>query len=143
MGLFGFTWLELVFPENNTLTTLRIAIVAYVALHLLAGVVYGSAWYDRGEAFETWSNLFGRLSVLGRRADGTWVFRSPLAGLDALRPAPGLVATVMVMLGSTAYDGFSGSIFWQSRVQSAEVSRMRAQSSRITCRSPAGSPSPA
>jgi hypothetical protein len=61
--------------------------------------------------------LFGRFSVLGRRADGTRVLRSPLAGLDALEPAPGLIATVMVMLGSTAYDGFSGSPTWQTFVQ--------------------------
>lgn len=36
----------------------------------------------------------------------------PLNGLDNLTPAPGLVATVAVLLGSTAYDGFSSSPLW-------------------------------
>jgi hypothetical protein len=123
-GLFGFTWLELIYPDNSTLTTFRLAIGLYLVLHLFAGFLYGSTWFDRAEAFETWSGLFGRFSVLGRRADGTRVLRSPLAGLDALEPAPGLIATVMVMLGSTAYDGFSGSPRWQSYVQSAAAPRM-------------------
>jgi hypothetical protein len=124
LGLLAFTWLELIYPDNATLTTFRVTIGLYAVVHLLAGFLYGSAWFDRAEAFETWSGLFGRFSVLGRRADGTRVLRSPLAGPDALEPAPGLVATVMVMLGSTAYDGFSGSVFWQSRVQSAAAPRM-------------------
>jgi hypothetical protein len=117
VGLFAFTWLELVYPDNNTLSTFRIAIGLYCLIHLLAAFVYGSAWFDRAEAFETWSGLFGRFSVLGRRDDGTRVLRSPLAGTDGLAPAPGLVATVMVMLGSTAYDGFSGSTGWQTFIQ--------------------------
>lgn len=116
-GLFAFTWMELIFPDNATLTTFRVTIGLYAVLHLFAGFLYGSAWFDRGDAFETWSGLFGRFSVFGRRADGTRVLRSPLAGLDALEPAPGLIATVMVMLGSTAYDGFSGSPTWQTFVQ--------------------------
>jgi len=124
IGLFAFTWMELIYPDNATLTTFRVTIGLYAVLHLFAAFIYGSTWFDRGDAFETWSGLFGRFSVLGRRADGTRVLRSPLAGLDALEPAPGLIATVMVMLGSTAYDGFSGSPDWQTYVQSAATPRM-------------------
>jgi hypothetical protein len=117
VGLFAFIWMELIYPDNATLTTFRVTIGLYTVLHLFAAFLYGSAWFDRADAFEAWSGLFGRFSVLGRRADGTRVLRSPLAGLDALEPAPGLIATVMVMLGSTAYDGFSGSPTWQTFVQ--------------------------
>lgn len=123
-GLLAFTWLELVYPDSAELTTLRVAIGLYVAVQILAGLVYGSRWFDRGDAFEAWSALFGRLSMLGRRVDGVAVLRSPLAGLDALRPAPGLVAVVVVMLGSTTFDGVSGSTQWVGFVQSAGVSRI-------------------
>jgi hypothetical protein len=119
VGLLAFTWLELVAPDNSTLPVMRLAITAYAAVQLLAGFVFGSRWFDRGDAFEVWSALFGRLSVFGRRADGVLVARSPLAGLDALRPAPGLVATVAVMLGSTAYDGASNAPAWFTFVQSS------------------------
>ncbi|GAA4346953.1 hypothetical protein [Angustibacter luteus] len=121
VGLLAFTWLELVAPDNATLPVLRLAITLYAAVQLLAGFVFGSHWFDRGDAFEVWSALFGRLSVFGRRDDGVLVVRSPLAGLDALRPAPGLVATVAVMLGTTAYDGASNAPRWFTFVQSSPV----------------------
>ena len=119
VGLLAFTWLELVAPDNATLPVLRVAIALYVGAQLLGALAYGSHWFDRGDAFEVWSGLFGRLSPLGRRADGRLVVRSPLAGLDALPAAPGLVATVSVMLGTTAYDGASGSPRWFTLVQSS------------------------
>lgn len=84
----------------------------YGAIQLTAATVFGSRWFDRGDAFEVYSTLIGHLAVLGRRRDGKLVLRNPLNGLDNLAPAPGLVATVAVLLGSTAYDGFSSSPLW-------------------------------
>lgn len=123
-GLLAFTWLELVAPENSTLPVLRLAIGLYAGTQLLGALVFGSHWFDRGDAFEVWSALFGRLSALGRRADGVLVVRSPLAGLDALPAAPGLVATVAVMLGTTAYDGASASPRWFTFVQASSTPRL-------------------
>ncbi|HEY6794413.1 MAG TPA: hypothetical protein VI248_06995 [Kineosporiaceae bacterium] len=117
-GLLAFTWLELVAPDNATLPTLRWAMGLYCGTHLVAALVFGSTWFDRGDAFEAWSGLYGLVGPFGRRVDGTLVVRAPLVGLDALPPAPGLVATVAVMVGSTAYDGLSGSTAWVSFVQS-------------------------
>jgi hypothetical protein len=120
-GLLAFTWLELVAPDNATLPVLRLAITVYASVHLFCAFVFGSRWFDRGDAFEVWSGLFGRLSVLGRRADGRVVVRSPLAGLDALPPATGLSACVAVMLGTTAYDGASNAPAWFTFVQSSPL----------------------
>jgi hypothetical protein len=116
-GLFAFVWLELVAPDRGTLPVLRTWIALYAAAHLLASAWFGSRWFDRGDAFEAYSGLIGTLSPLGRRGDGRWVLRDPLVGPTALAPAPGLVATVMVMLGSTAYDGFSNVPAWITTVQ--------------------------
>lgn len=124
IGLYAFTWLELVHPDNATLPTLRMAIAVYVLVQLTLGFVFGSRWFDRGDAFEVWSGLFGRFSMIGRRGDGTWVARSPLAGLDAMRGAPGLAATVVVVLGSTAYDSFGSSTFWVGWAQASSAPRL-------------------
>lgn len=121
LGLLAFTWLELVAPDNATLPVLQVAALLYVVVQLLGGLVFGSRWFDRGDPFEVWSGLFGRLSPLGRRADGELVLRSPLAGLDAVPAAPGLPATVAVMLGTTAYDGASNAPVWFTFVQSSPV----------------------
>ena len=121
LGLLAFTWLELVAPDNATLPVLRLAVLIHVTVQLVGGFLMGSHWFDRCAPFEVWSALFGRLSALGRRADGRLVIRSPLAGLDALPAAPGLAATVAVMLGTTAYDGASNAPAWFTFVQSSPL----------------------
>ena len=40
--------------------------------------------------------------------------RSPLDGLDGLRAERGLTAVVMVLIGSTAFDGLSRTQYWQA-----------------------------
>lgn len=122
-GLFAFAWFELAHPDSTTLPALRWAIGLYAAVHLVAAFTFGSRWFDRGDAFEAWSGLYGRISPLGRR-DGRVVLRAPLVGLDAVAPAPGLVATVSVMLGSTVYDGLSGSTAWVTFAQSQPVAKV-------------------
>jgi hypothetical protein len=104
LALAAFVWLELVAPDGATVPVLRIALLLYAAVQLLGAFAVGSRWFARADAFEVWSHLFGRMALLGRRDDGTLVLRSPLAGLDQLRPERGLVAVVVVMLGSTAFD---------------------------------------
>ncbi|GAA4946989.1 hypothetical protein HD597_006882 [Nonomuraea thailandensis] len=118
-GLLAFTWMELVAPEPAAPATLLIFLTLYAAAQLAGTLLYGHAWLERGDPFEVYSTLIGHLSPLGRRADGTRVLRSPFDGLDAVAPAPGLVATVCVLLGSTAYDGLSTSPGWVNALQSA------------------------
>lgn len=120
-GLLAFTWLELVAPDRATTPVIRTFFLAYFAVHLIAVTVFGSRWLDRGDAFEAMSSLIGRLSPFGRRADGRLVVRNPLDGLDGLAPAPGLAATVCVLLGSTAYDSLSNATFWVRRYQSSPL----------------------
>jgi hypothetical protein len=100
---------------------LQLAVLTYVSVQLTAALLFGSRWLDRGDPFEVWSGLYGRLSVIGRRADGRLVLRSPLAGLDAVEPAPGLVATLLVMLGGTAYDAVSNAPTWVTAVETSPL----------------------
>jgi hypothetical protein len=46
------------------------------------------------------------------------VLRSPLDGLKTIQPAPGLVAVVVTLVGSTAYDGLSRTSFWNTVIPS-------------------------
>ena len=77
VSLLAFVWMELIAPDNTTLPVLRVFFAAYVAVHLLAATWWGSGWFDKGDGFEVFSSLAGRLSVLGRRADGTIVAAQP------------------------------------------------------------------
>jgi hypothetical protein len=112
LGLFAFVWLELVSPESTYLGPVRLWLAVYAVVVLTGAVLFGDRWIAAADPFEVYSTLLGHLSVWGRTADGTRVVRSPLANLDGTPPAPGLLAVVGVLLGSTAFDSFSGSGTW-------------------------------
>ncbi|MFG2982604.1 hypothetical protein ACGFYQ_15315 [Streptomyces sp. NPDC048258] len=122
-GLFAFTWLELAAPDPASTTTLLIALTVYATTQLLLAARFGERWFDDGDAFDAYSALLARLSPLGRRSDGRLVLRNPFHGLDATPERPGLVATVCVLLGSTAYDGFSDNPSWINTLQTSPLGR--------------------
>lgn len=123
-GLLAFTWLELASPDPASSAALLLFLALYSAVHLAGAARHGAHWFDRADAFEVYSGLLARLSPLGRRpSDRRLVLRSPFNGLDATEQGPGLVATVCVMLGSTAYDGFSDSPSWITTVQTSPLGR--------------------
>jgi hypothetical protein len=110
LGLLAFTWMELVSPEPSSTRTLLTFFVVYSAVQLVAATVFGSRWFDQGDAFEVFSGLIGRLAFIGRRVDRRVVVRNPLNGLDAIKAGPGLAAAVCVLLASTGFD--SVTTFW-------------------------------
>lgn len=122
-GLFAFVWLELVYPYSTELGPVRLWMAAYLAAMLIGGALFGSSFYRRGDPFEVFSELCAKLSVWGRR-DGVLLVRSPLANLETTRVAPGLVAVVGVLLGSTAFDSFRESLAWIRLVQGADQSAL-------------------
>jgi hypothetical protein len=119
--LLAFAWTELVSSDPASLTTLRTFFALYAGVVLLGAAVFGARWFDAADGFEVYSTLVGRLAPFGRREDGTLVVRSPLQGLDTQPPLPGLVAVVVVLLGTTAYDGLSNSPWWVSVVQGGDL----------------------
>ncbi len=122
-GLLVFTWLELASPAPASSVVLLAFLLGYAAVQLTGAAVCGRGWFDRGDAFEAYSALLGRLSPLGRSRGGRLVLRSPLNQLDGTPAAPGLVATVCVLLGGTAYDGISGTPSWITTVQTSPMGR--------------------
>lgn len=121
VGLFAFVWMELVYPESTYLTPVRLWFAVYVAVLLVGGALFGSQWFERADPFEVYSTLVGHLSVFGRRENGALVLRSPLANLDAVPAAPGLVAVVAVLFGSTAFDSFKDMNAWLRFTQSTPL----------------------
>jgi hypothetical protein len=111
-GLLAFAWLELVAPDRATLPVVQAWFSLYIAILAIGAMLFGNRWFAAADPFEAYATLMSRLSPFGRRTDGAIVVRRPLENLDGLQPRPGLVALVAVLLGSTAYDGFSNSSSW-------------------------------
>ena len=120
VGLLGFVWLELVSPAGVELNTLRWWIGAYLVLMVGGALVFGTRWFGRADPFEVYSTLVGHLSIWGRGTDRGLVIRSPLRNLAQVPAAPGLIAVVAVLLGSTAFDSFAGSVTWLRFTQSTD-----------------------
>jgi hypothetical protein len=112
VALTVFVWLELVLPGRAEPRTVGVFLVAYGVVQLIAALWFGEGWFARGDAFEVYSTLLGRLSPFGRRVDGRLVLRSPLDGVDGVQVERGLAAVVLVLIGSTGFDGLSRTQFW-------------------------------
>ncbi|MGH3470165.1 MAG: hypothetical protein ACRDQF_20800, partial [Thermocrispum sp.] len=111
-GVLVFLWLELVFADSANPRAIAVFVTVYAVLHAVAGAVYGPRWFDTGDAFEVYFGLIGRLAPIGRRDDGRLVLRNPLDGLLTIPRARGLTTVVLVVLGSTAFDGLTRLSVW-------------------------------
>jgi hypothetical protein len=112
VGIFGFAWLELVYADKDDPRKLAVLALLYAVVQLVAMSIFGAeAWSRRGDAFSVYFNLFARLSPLRWRRRRLEL-QPPLAGITALRPVPGTVALLCVMIGSTGFDGFSQGQIW-------------------------------
>jgi hypothetical protein len=112
--LVVFLWLELVYPGRAEPGTVAVFLLGYAVVQLALALRFGAEWFSYGDGFEVYSTLIARLSPWGRRDDGRLVLRNPLANTTAVPAVPGLAAVVVVLLGSTAFDGLSRTVFWQT-----------------------------
>jgi hypothetical protein len=111
--LLLFAWMELAAPDRSEPRRVGLFLLAYVVVQLFAAVWFGAGWFAQGDAFELWSRLLGRLAVVGRRADGVLVWRSPLDGMAGLPVVPGLWGVVVALIGTTGFDGVTRTTWWQ------------------------------
>ncbi len=111
-GLVAFAALELVFTDGDTPDGVAIATLVYSACTFIGMALYGvEPWLARGETFSVYFNLFARLSVFETRERVLGV-RRWLSGLPSLRPVPGTVAFLAVMIGSVSFDGAAEGDQW-------------------------------
>jgi hypothetical protein len=114
VALLSFVFLELAFPGRSRPGVVGTYLVLYSLVQLGAALWYGAGWFARGDGFEVYSTLIGRLSPFGRRDDGVLVLRNPLDGAAGLPEERGLAAVVVVLVGSTAFDGLTRTTWWQN-----------------------------
>jgi hypothetical protein len=128
LSLLAFTWLELVFgtTSNSLPSLLAFLSLGYAAVQLVGMSLYGiDVWIDRADGFAVFFSLFGHLAPLrweagakdqssggGKARGGRVWLRAPFVGALDLDLLPGTLAMVIVMIGSTSFDGFSVSTLW-------------------------------
>jgi hypothetical protein len=111
--LFAFVWVELVQPFGSIPGALGILIVVYTLIQIAGMHTFGRrAWIENGEAFGVYFGLISGIAPLARDRDGRVVVRPLLSGLAQIPPRPGLLAVILVALGSTTFDGSSRTVAW-------------------------------
>lgn len=128
-GLFAFVWLELASPDPGSLVAIRNWLLVYLAVTLAGALCCGDRWLTNADPFEVYSMAVSRLSPL-RRHGGRLVIGNPLDHLPSLPVRPGVVAVLAVLLGSTAFDSFSGMPQWRNFVDASSGSALGATSIR-------------
>jgi hypothetical protein len=111
--LFAFVWVELVQPFGSIPGALGILIVVYTLIQIAGMHTFGRrTWIENGEAFGVYFGLISGIAPLARDRDGLVVLRPFLSGLAQIPPRPGLLAVILVALGSTTFDGLSRTVVW-------------------------------
>ncbi|GAA3955196.1 hypothetical protein [Actinoplanes auranticolor] len=111
VALLAFVWLELVAPHRGDPVVVGAWLLGYAVVQLACATLRGEEWFARGDCFEVYSELAGRLSPLRHR--------NPLAGVAHTAAGPGLAAFLAVWWGSTIFDSASGSPAWAGFLQRA------------------------
>jgi hypothetical protein len=121
-GLLCFLWLELVQPDNNTLPVLQGWWLAWVVWVLGGTVLFGSRWLAAADPFEAYASLVSRAAPW-QRTDGAVHLVNPVRNLCTSRSPAGTLAVVAVLLGGTAFDGFTATTWWVRTTQSSDLPR--------------------
>ena len=110
-ALFGFLWLELAFHDNTNIRVLGVCMAAYTVAMLAGAAAFGRGWLRDAEGFGV---LFTKLAAIAplHRDGGALRLRAPLAGLAVQPVKRGSTAFILLVLGSTTFDGFTRSSLW-------------------------------
>ncbi len=102
VSLAAFAWFELAAPERSDPRRVGVFVVGYAVVHLAAATFCGERWFTRGDGFEVYSRLLGRLAPSGAGATAG----SCASPLDrAWRSPRGSAGRGRRPVGSTAFDG--------------------------------------
>ncbi|BAX92392.1 hypothetical protein [Mycobacterium shigaense] len=114
VGLFAFVWMELASPNSASPPWVRTWLLSYALLLLGGAWLCGQRWLARADPFGGYSMAVSRLSPFRRSPAGHIVIGNPFDHLPSLPVRPGVVAMLAVLLGSTAFDSYSGSPTWRN-----------------------------
>jgi len=111
--LIGFAWLELVYVERDSPSTLAALSLGYFVLMVAGQLAFGvDEWTSQADGFGAYFGMLARMAPLCRE-DGTVYLRRPLSGLTSMPVRAGTVALVCAVIGTTTFDGFSNDAVWR------------------------------
>jgi len=111
-AIFAYLWFELAYHSTDSPRAIVAFLTVYSVAMLAGASVEGRGWVRRADGFAVLFTKLAAMAPLYRDDTGKLRYRSPLAGLSVLPDVPGTVPFVLVVLGSTTFDGFTRSSIW-------------------------------
>ncbi len=113
IAITSFLWVELAYHASASPRSLGLFLTLYSTVMLGGAAVKGRAWVRSAEGFGVLFTKLAAMSPLYRDGTGPLRFRAPLSGLATMRMVPGSIPFVLVVLGSTSFDGFTRNSIWR------------------------------
>ena len=107
-GLFVFLFYELVHPAKDSPRVLAWMLVIHTVISLALAARWGVQWIADNEPLAVLLTRLAAMGALFRRKLGLGV-RTPMSGLSLMPTPTGTLATLLVVLGGTTFDGFKES----------------------------------
>lgn len=107
-----FAALELVHPNPPETRILGIAIAAYSVLMLAGASLWGREWLRHAEGFGVIFRHIGTMGILCGDGQGRLAVRPPVVGLASLRMTLPHAFVLLLMPGTTSFDGISRTEWW-------------------------------
>lgn len=111
-----FVWLEVAYHRGAEPRSIGVYLIVYAALMLVGAAVRGRGWVRDADGFGVLFTLLAAIAPIYRDPHGVLRLRKPLTGLARLDVTPATARFILVVLGSTTFDGFSRSSFWLDMV---------------------------
>ena len=111
-AIFAYLWFELAYHSTDSPRAIALFLTVYSGVMLAGAAVEGRGWVRRADGFAVLFATLGAMAPLFRDGSGQLRCRLPLSGLSRLPVVPGTVPFVLVVLGSTTFDGFTRSSLW-------------------------------
>ncbi len=107
-GLLVFLFYELAHPYGSSPRALAWMLVVHTVISMILAARWGVAWIADNEPLAV---LLSRLAAMGAffRTRLGLAGRAPFSGLAVMPTPPGTLATLLVVLGGTTFDGFKES----------------------------------
>jgi hypothetical protein len=121
VAIFGYLWFELAYKSMWWETdgqsaadprAIAVFLTIYSLAMLVGAAVKGRGWVRTADGFAVLFAKLGALAIFHLDGDRRIRVRPPLAGVAMLKPTVGMVPFIIVVLGSTTFDGFTRSSLW-------------------------------
>ncbi|NNE73077.1 MAG: hypothetical protein HKN26_05385 [Acidimicrobiales bacterium] len=112
IAIFSFLWLELAYHSPDSPRSIAVFLTMYSVIVLMGASVFGRGWARTSEGFGVLFSKLAAMAPMYRDDEGVLRFRLPMAGLARLDMRRGTVPFILIVLGSTSFDGFTRSSWW-------------------------------